>query len=229
MAQRGRPPGSRNKGVAKTIARNVAGQMESELVKQTDMATVAPQVEEKFNNFPPARDTEKEKKILAAMEGIELDEEEDEEEELNRRDDLPFYLRNLPEGSDRSKHIVAAAQAAIILGTPAAQVAHQYGISHVRVSQWRDTLITTGAIGKRDRLSEMLFAYIEQEMKSLLAISMITADEEWVMRQSASDLAHFIAVKSDRLLMLIQAFARANISQREYESQLKVLTDNAQS
>lgn len=228
---KGRPKGSRNK------SRVVAGRLEDEMVEQTDMETVVPLVEEKFNNFTPARDTEKEKKILAAMESIEdqiIADDEDEEDEdedysSSSKNEMPYYLRNLPEGSDRSKHIVAAAQAAIVLGTPPAQVAQQYGISFARINQWRDTLITTGAIGKRDRISDMLMAYIEQEMKSLLAISMITSDEEWVMRQSASDLAHFIAVKSDRLLMLLQAFTRVNISQREYEQQLKVLTDNAQS
>lgn len=218
---RGRPQGSRNKRRATATAER----MESELVEQTDMAAIVPQVEEKFNHFPPIHDVKKEKKILAAMEDIDLDEDSlgggDEDEKL------PFYLRNLPEGSDRRKHIVAAAQAAIILGAAPANVAEQYGISFARINQWRDTLITTGAVGKRDRLSDMLMAYIEQEMKSLLAISLITSNEEWVIRQSAADLAHYIAVKSDRLLMLLQAFARSNISQREYEQQLKVITDNA--
>lgn len=225
MGKRGRPQGSRNK--SRITARSIAERMENDLVEQTEMQTIGPLVEEKFNHFPPVHDTEKEKKILAGMEGIDLAEaEEDEDEDYAAETTLPFYLRNLPEGSDRSKHIVAAAQAAIILGAPAAQVAEQFGISAARISQWRSTLITTGAIGKRDRISDMLMSYIEQEMKSLLAISMITSDEEWVMRQSASDLAHYIAVKSDRLLMLLQAFARSNSSQRDYEQQLKVLTDN---
>lgn len=221
MAKRGRPLGSRNK------SHITVGRMEDELVEQTDMSTITPQVEEKFNNFTPARDTEKEKKILAAMENIEDQLDDEEDEDYSEPDSsLPFYLRNLPEGSDKRKHIVAAAQAAIILGTPAAQVAQQFGISFTRINQWKNTLITTGAIGKRDRISDMLMAYIEQEMKSLLAISLITSDEEWVMRQTASDLAAYIAVKSDRLLMLLQAFSRVNMSQREYEGQLKVLTDN---
>lgn len=224
MAKRGRPQGSRNKSVI------TAEYMERQLVEQADMATIEPQVEEKFNNFPPAHDPAKEKKILAQMENIEdtIEEDSDDEagDEIMDENRLPFYLRNMPEGSDRSKHIIAAAQAAIILGTPPAQVAHQFGISLPRIKQWKDAMVTTGAIGRRDRLSEMLMAYIEQEMKSLLAISMITSDEEWVMRQSASDLASFVAVKSDRLLGLLQAFARTNISQREYEQQLKVITEN---
>lgn len=220
MAKRGRPAGSRNR--SRITPRIVAEQMEAELVEQTDMASIAPQVEEKFNNFPPARDSEQEKKILAAMENLDEDDDLDEPVE-----ELPFYLRNLPEGSDRRKHIVAAAQAAIILGTAPAQVAEQFGISHARINQWKNTLITTGAIGRRDRISDMLMAYIEQEMKSLLAISLITSNEEWVVRQDADKLAHYIAVKSDRLLMLLQAFTRTTVSQREYEQQLKVLTNNA--
>ena len=224
MATRGRKPGTRNK------SRITAEYMERQRLEQADMQTITPLVEEKFNNFPPLQDTEKEKKILATLEGIEDEEDDDEEESyLDKKDTLPYYLRSLPAGSDKSKHIIAAAQAAIILGTPSAQVSEQFGISLPRIKQWRDSLIATSAIGKRDRLSEMLFSYIEQEMKSLLAISMITSDEEWVMRQTASELAHFIAVKSDRLLMLLQAFARSNISQRDYEQQLRKITDNAQS
>lgn len=226
MAKRGRPQGSRSK------TQVTVGRMESELAEQAQKQNIAPLVEEKFNNFPPLRDTEKEKKILATIENIDDEDIEDDEEDYSthsNRSTLPLYLRNMPEGSDRSKHIVAAAQAAIVLGAPPAQVAHQYGISLPRINLWKNTLITTGAIGKRDRLSDMLLAYIEQEMKSLLAISMITSDEEWVMRQSAAELAQYIAVKSDRLMMLLQAFARSNMSQREYEQQLKVITDNAQS
>lgn len=231
MGQRGRPQGSRNK--SRTVTpRMKAERMESELVEQADMQTIAPLVEEKFNNFPPARDTEKDKKILAAMEGLNDEDDEEDEDYIGEpgpASSIPYYLRTLPEGSDKSKHIIAAAQAAIILGTPSAQVSEQFGISLPRINQWRNSLIATSAIGKRDRLSEMLFAYIEQEMKSLLAISMVTSDEEWVMRQTASDLAHYVAVKSDRLLMLLQAFARTTISQRDYEQQLKVITDNAKS
>lgn len=221
----GRPQGSRNRSLV------VPERLEKDATTDVDMKTVAPQVAEKFNNFPPAQDIEKDKKILRRLEGIEDDDdeldEEDEDAVKKAVSELPFYLRNMPEGSDKSKHIIAAAQAAIILGTPVAQVAMQYGIPHNRVSAWRDTLITTGAIGRRDRLSAMLMSYIEQEMKSLMAISIVTSDEDWVMRQTASDLAHYVSVKSDRLLMLLQAFGRVENSQREYEQQLKALVNNA--
>lgn len=220
----GRPQGSRNRSLA------VPERLEKDAISDIDMATVAPQVEEKFNNFPPAQDVEKEKKFLKKLGGIdedELDDDEEEEEEKKYPPQLPLYLRDLPEGSDKSKHIIAAAQAAIILGTPVAQVAMQYGIPHNRVTAWKDTLITTGAIGRRDRLSAMLMSYIEQEMKSLMAISIVTSDEDWLMRQTASDLAHYVSVKSDRLLMLLQAFGRVENSQREYEQQLKAIADHA--
>jgi hypothetical protein len=204
--------------------------MESNLIERADMQTIAPLVEEKFNNFPPIRNSEKEKKILSAMEGIKDKDDEDESDKSNKSDSassLPYYLRNLPAGSDKSKHIVAAAQAAIILGTPPSQISQQFGISLPRINQWKNGLITAGAIGRRDRLSEMLMAYIEQEMKSLLAISMITSDEDWVMRQDAGELAHYIAVKSDRLLMLLQAFGRVDNSREQYQQQLEVMTGNA--
>lgn len=214
-----RPKGSRNKKFTEPE------RLEKESITQADLDSVAPQVAEKFNNFPEARDIEKEKKILLEMENIHEEDLDTQEEE--NTDSLPFYLKRLPQGSDKSKHIIAAAQAAIILGEPVAQVAMQYGIPYAKVTAWKNTLITTGAIGRRDRLSAMLMSYIEQEMKALMAISMVTSDEDWVMRQTADQLAHYIAVKSDRLLMLLQAFGRVDNSRMEYERQLEVTRENA--
>lgn len=215
-----RPLGSRNK------SKIVPERLEKEAVSQADMDAVAPLVEEKFKNFPPIHDTEKEKEILNSH--TVTNTRSDEKERVDRsRMELPSYLQMLPEGSDKSKLIIAAAQAALILGTDPGQVALQYGISPSKVAQWKDTLITVGAIGRRDRLSDMLMAFIEQEMKSLMAISIVISNEEWIERQGASELAHFVAVKSDRLLMLLQAFGRVETTRSQYAQQLEVVGQNA--
>lgn len=215
-----RPLGSRNK------KHTVPERLEADAVTQTELETVAPQVEEKFNNFRPAHDSEKEKEILSTHTVHRQSHIPESDRVDSSRVSLPTYLQHLPEGSDKSKLIVAAAQAALILGTPEAQVALQYGISPSKVAQWKDTLITVGAIGRRDRLSDMLMSFIEQEMKSLMAISMVTSNEEWVERQNASELAHYVAVKSDRLLLLLQAFGRVESTRQQYSQQLQVIEQN---
>lgn len=212
-----RPKGSRNKRY--TTPEN----LEQDALSGQDLDVVYSEVEEKFKNFPPERDPEKEKEILATQTVRRGSTQIQDEEIKSSNDNLPFYLRNLPAGSDRSKTIVAAAQAALILGTPPAQVSAQFGIPTSRVSEWQDTLITVGAIGRRDRLNSMLMSFMEQEMKSLMAVSIVTSEEEWIMRQDAGALAQFIAVKTDRLLMLLQAFSRVAVTRQEYAQQLEVV------
>lgn len=211
-----RPKGSRNKKYA------IPEQLEKDAVTEEALEVAQEHVEEKIKNFSPAHDIERDK-ILLATHTVHPDSRYEDEEPEDDRASLPSYLRNLPEGSDKSKTIIAAAQAALILGTPAAQVAKQYGIRYARVTEWQDTLITVGAVGRRDRLSDMLMAFIEQEMKSLMAISMVTSDEDWIMRQNAAELAHFIAVKADRLLLLLQAFGRVDSTRQQYAQQLQVV------
>lgn len=212
-----RPKGSRNKKYS------VPEKLDQEAASETDIAEASEAVEEKFNNFPPAHDPDREKNILRDYTVNKKSRRPESDEENEDPEDLPFYLQNLPAGSDKRKHIVAAAQAALILGTPPAQVSAQFGIAPARVAEWKDTLITVGAIGRRDRLSEMLMAYIEQEMKTLMSISIVTSRDEWVERQDADQLAHFVAVKSDRLLMLLQAFGRVEASRQQYAQQLQVV------
>lgn len=140
--------------------------------------------------------------------------------------DLPPAIDMMEEGELKSKTIRAAAQAALLLGTPPAQVALQYGLPQNTVFQWQDTIITAGAIGRRDKLSDQLMIFIEQELKSLMTISIITSNESWVKRQSASELAHYVAVKTDRLLLLLQAFGRVEESRKRYVEQLEVIEQN---
>lgn len=212
-----RPKGSRNRKFVRLE------QIEKEAMSQADFETVTPVIEEKFNSFPPIYAPEKEQKILATHTANRESQYDENKRTDTSRMELPFYLKNMPEGSDQSKLIVAAAQAALILGASPGQVAAQYGISAAKVAMWKDTLITVGAIGRRDRISSMLVAMIEQEVKSLMAISIVTSKEEWIERQNAGDLALFYAAKADRLFILLQAFGRVDSSLQQYAKQLEVV------
>lgn len=197
--------------------------LEQEAMSQADLETVTPLIEEKFNQLPPSYDPEKELEILATHTVTRNSHYDESDRADTSRMSLPFYLQNMPEGSDQSKLIVAAAQAALILGTPSEQVATQYGISPAKIARWKDTLITVGAVGRRDRISSMLVALIEQEVKSLMAISIVTSQDEWIQRQNAADLAMYYAAKADRLFILLQAFGRVDASRQQYAQQLEAV------
>lgn len=131
------------------------------------------------------------------------------------------YQKSLESKTTPKKLIKAAAQAAFIMGQPISQIALQYNLEMAEVASWRDTLITAGAIGRRDRLSDILMVYIEQEIKSLIAISIVTSDEDWIRDQHAGELATYIAIKSDRLFQVLQAFGRTVDSREAYIAQLE--------
>lgn len=144
------------------------------------------------------------------------------------RQDMPKALLKLPEGEVRTKAIKAAAQAALILGQPAHIVATQYGLNYSDVAYWEQVLLTETSISRRDRLSDMLMVFIEQELKSLMSISIVTSNEQWILLQDADSLANFVAVKTDRLLAMLGAFGRAMRSKEEYVSRLETVgQDNA--
>jgi hypothetical protein len=138
----------------------------------------------------------------------------------------PDFFVGIPD-EDRKKVLKAAAQASLLLGQSPTQISLQYGIPVNTIFQWQDTMITAGAVGRRDRLSDMLMIYIEQELKSLMAISIVTSDERWIRRQSAGELASFIAVKADRLMAMLAAFGRAEETKKRYMEQLRVIENNA--
>jgi hypothetical protein len=140
---------------------------------------------------------------------------------------LPREIDEMELGEDREKAIIAAAQAALIMGSSINQVAARFGLKAADVSNWKDTIITAGAIGRRDRISDMMVLFLEQEIKSLMTISMVTEDVDWILRQDAASLSAFIAVKTDRLYQALQAFGRTLETRQRYLEQLEVIDEDS--
>lgn len=215
-----RTPGSRNKKF--TIVEN----LQNKGIDSEELEKASVQAEEKFSNIQSMPDEEKLKNFLETY-TVRNPRRGGSETVHKNKVDLPEYIQVLPEGKEKDKAIRAAAQAALLLGQPASQVSVQYGIPQSTVAQWEGVLITAGAVGRRDRLSDMLMVFIEQELKSLMAISIVTSEERWIRRQDAGNLAHYVAVKSDRLMQMLAAFGRVEETRRRYMEQLEVIEQNA--
>lgn len=125
--------------------------------------------------------------------------------------------------------IQAAVMASLYLNQPVAQIAAQYGLTHNQVYTWKLAFDSVESILRRDRLSEMLMVYIEQEIKSLMAISIVTSDKEWIFKQNAGDLAMYFATKSDRVMQILQAFGRVSDSRQNYVTQLEAFSEGVES
>lgn len=126
-----------------------------------------------------------------------------------------------------SKSLKAAVVASLYLGQPMGQIAAQYGLENDQVSHLKAKFDALGSVFRRDKLSDMLMVYIEQEIKSLMAISIATSNEKWIMGQNAGDMAMYVATKSDRLMQILQAFGRVTTEREQYVDQLEAVVQES--
>lgn len=120
-----------------------------------------------------------------------------------------------PDGEGPDGPIRAAVLAALLIGQPVAQVARTYNLPYHTVYQWSKAFDISNPIRRRDQLSESLLIFVQREIQSLMAISLITEKEEWVMGQNASEMAQYVAVKTEKLMAILQVFGRAAESRQK--------------
>jgi len=113
-----------------------------------------------------------------------------------------------------SESMKAAVVAALTLGQPAQQIAQRFGLDLEVVRGWEKAYDISNPEKRSASLSEKILTFVEQEISSLMAISMVTSEEEWVRNQNASDLSQFVAVKQDRLMQVLGAFSKAQQQQQ---------------
>lgn len=111
-----------------------------------------------------------------------------------------------------SEGLKAAVMAALVIGTPSSQLALQYGLPLASVRKWEKEFDISDPVQREGRLGEMIMIFLEQEIASLLTISMVTQDEEWILKQSATELSTYVATKQDRVMKVLEAFGRAQTS-----------------
>jgi hypothetical protein len=126
-------------------------------------------------------------------------------------------LNRRSSGDGPSETLQAAVLASLVLGMPAAQVALQFGLPTASVKRWQEAYDISNPVKRRDHLSEMLLIFLEQEIASLMTISIATQDENWIKEQSATDLATFTSMKQDRLMQILQAFGKAQAARQTLE------------
>lgn len=133
-----------------------------------------------------------------------------EELDLNRRDT----------DAGPSEALSAAVVAALMLGQPAPIIAQRFGLSTDTVKRWEEAYDISNPLKRRDSLSEMLLVFVEQELASLMSISIATSDEDWIKSQKASDLSQLVGVKQDRILAVLSAYSKAQDSMRVIKGEI---------
>lgn len=129
-------------------------------------------------------------------------------------------LTRRPDGEGPDSAIRAAVLASLLMGKSVSQIAIQYNLPYSTVRYWAERFDITNPVQRRDQLSEKLLTFVEAEIESLLAISLTTRDEDWILDQSASELAQFVAVKQDRLLNILAAYGRVTDHRNQLTAQI---------
>lgn len=124
-------------------------------------------------------------------------------------------LTRRPKAEKPSEAVKAAVLAALLVGGSISDVAAQYGLTYATVYQWKKSFDITSPVKRRDRLTEMLVDFVEEELVSLTSMSVTLRDEDWILSQNASDLAHFFSVRAEKLFTLLQAYGKASTGIQE--------------
>lgn len=133
-----------------------------------------------------------------------------------------LQLTRRSEEAAPSEPLKAAVLAALLLGQTPEQVAIRFGLSVSDVRRWGAAYDISNPLKRRDSLSEMLLVFVEQELASLMSISIATSDDEWIKDQNAADLAVLVGAKQDRLMKILEAYGRAQQSRQQIQGEVVV-------
>jgi transposase-like protein len=106
-----------------------------------------------------------------------------------------------------SDELKAEVMAALLVGQSINHVAKEYKIPRGTVSTWSRNLPRNHAVStqKRERIGELLVDNVEAELETTLAMQNVFSDEEWLKKQSASELAVLYGVIKDKTFRVLEA------------------------
>lgn len=108
------------------------------------------------------------------------------------------------EYSDETK---AQVMAALLTGQAVSKVADDYRIPYSTVGNWaKDArgLIRDSSIQKRERIGELVVDNVEAALEATRALANVFADETWIRKQEAAQLAVLYGVLSDKTVRVLE-------------------------
>ena len=114
--------------------------------------------------------------------------------------------------SDYSEQVKAQALAALLAGQTPAQVSAMFGVPVGTLRSWksrqlRGENVATIATEKRQRIGELLLEYLEINLETLKIQQIAFRNEEWLSKQSASEVAVLHGVSFDKAVRLLEGLA----------------------
>jgi transposase-like protein len=105
----------------------------------------------------------------------------------------------------------AAVLAALLAGQSISQASEQFGIPLGTVNAWSSRQRpqmqpnAPNALVKKE-MGDLILEYLRQVLTTLTAQQRVFADEEWLRKQPASELAVLHGVSADKAFRLLEAF-----------------------
>lgn len=114
----------------------------------------------------------------------------------------------MPRGVAHEDRVRAAALADVLVGMSLTAAAAKHQVSKATLIKWRNDAGLHGGVEPqktRDELGELLAGYIRANIAALTAHAEFAKKEDWLIKQSAADLAVFDGVLFDKLARLLEA------------------------
>lgn len=104
----------------------------------------------------------------------------------------------------------AAVMAALLEGQSINKVAEKFNIPEGTVKYWKGK--AKSGVGKvdpqkRERIGELVLAYLSTALETLEVQARMFQDEEWLRKQNAADVAVLHGVVTDKSIRLLEALA----------------------
>lgn len=114
--------------------------------------------------------------------------------------------------TEYSDQIKAQALAALLAGQAPAQVAASLGIPIGTLKSWKSRqkngdAVAVVATEKREQIGALLLDYLVMTLETLKVQQQVFADEEWLRKQSASEVAVLHGVSVDKVVRLLEGLA----------------------
>lgn len=105
--------------------------------------------------------------------------------------------------SDETK---AAVLAALMEGQSISKVAKEYSIPKGTVSSWKTRELADYATQKSE-VGNLLLEYLQENLKTLRKQARLFRDQDWLLKQPASDAAVLHGVLTDKAVRLLEALS----------------------
>ena len=116
--------------------------------------------------------------------------------------------------TDYSDQIKAQALAALFAGQSYTEVARVFGVPVGTLKSWKsrdaagiETGDATSATAKRERIGILLLEYLEINLETLKVQQIAFRNEDWLAKQSASEVAILHGVSFDKAIRLLEGLA----------------------